>query len=159
MDTLSSTRISTSARRVVAVLAAGTFGITAPLVVSSLSHAAVQGHHAGSRDTDGDKMPNRWELRHGLDAHTPNAHRDADHDGSQNLAEFREGTDPQDDDSDDDGIEDGDDDSPNDDQCDDDSGDDDRAVSRSDDGIEDGDDDCDEGTPPTTARLATFVVG
>jgi hypothetical protein len=160
MDSL----ITTSTRRVVAVLAAGAFGVTAPLVVSSLSQAAVNGHHAGSRDADGDRMPNRWERRHGLDAHKANAHRDADHDGLQNLAEFCDGTDPEDADSDEDGVEDGDDDSPDgdaeqDDNCqgdedcdqdaDDDADDDSRSVARS-------DDDCDT---PVTARVATYVVG
>jgi len=100
-------------RRLVAGLAATAFGIAAPLTATTLAHGAVHGHAgAHSRDWDGDKMPNRWELAHGLNAHKANAQRDADRDGLKNLAEFRDGTDPQDSDSDDDGVEDGDDDSP-----------------------------------------------
>src|SRR5690242_575735 len=106
MDTATS-----AGRRAAALLAATAFGVTAPLSVTSLADAAVQ-RPSHARDSDGDKMPDRWEARHGLDAHKANARRDADRDGLRNLAEFRDGTDPQDDDSDDDGIEDGDDDSP-----------------------------------------------
>src|SRR4051812_1583303 len=96
---------TTSTRRLVATLAATAFGIAAPLTASTLAQAAVHGHAtAHSRDWDGDKMPNRWELRHGLNAHKANAGRDADRDGLKNLAEFRDGTDPQDADSDDDGV-------------------------------------------------------
>ena len=101
---------TTSRRRLVATLAATAFGIAAPLTATTLAHAAVHGHASShSRDWDGDKMPNRWELAHGLNAHKANAQRDADRDGLKNLAEFRDGTDPQDADSDDDGVEDGDD--------------------------------------------------
>jgi hypothetical protein len=146
-----------STRRIVAVLAAGAFGMTAPLAVSSLSHAAVHGH-VSSRDSDGDKMPNRWELKHGLDAHTPNAHRDADHDGLQNLAEFRDGTDPQDDDSDDDGVEDGDDDTPDCDEAAEDCTTDDCDQTGDDRAMNLSGDDCDETTSPST-RLVTYSVG
>jgi hypothetical protein len=141
---------TTSAKRVVAIVAAGTFGVTAPLIVSSLSQAAVQGHHASSRDSDGDKMPNRWELRNSLNPHKANAHRDADADGLQNLTEFEDGTDPQDDDSDDDGVEDGDDDSPAG-ECDDSDDDNDRggAVQRD---SSTQDDDCDDDASTTTSR-------
>lgn len=148
-------------RRAVAVLAAGAFGIAAPLTMTSLSNAAVQSH-SHVRDSDGDQMPNTWEVRHGLDAHQPNARKDADHDGLKNVTEFRDHTDPQDSDSDDDGAEDGDDDSPAGD-CDDDSrlqrhdgseecdeDCDDQGTSRSDDGCED--------PAPSPARHAAYVV-
>jgi hypothetical protein len=105
MDTRATTR------RTIAALAACAFGIAAPLTTVSLAHAAVHGHGIShSRDSDGDKMPNRWETRHHLDAHKANAQKDADRDGLVNLSEFRDGTDPQDADTDDDGVEDGQDD-------------------------------------------------
>ena len=61
-----------------------------------------------SRDSDGDGMPNRWELRHGLNPHKANARKDKDHDGLKNIGEFRRGLDPSDEDSDGDGDDDGD---------------------------------------------------
>jgi hypothetical protein len=144
--------LATHARRVVALAAAGAFGVTAPLVVSSLSQAAVSGHHASHRDSDGDKMPNRWELRHGLNPHRANARGDADQDGLRNLAEFRDGTDPQDADTDDDGVEDGDDDTP-DGECD--EADEATTDNGDDDATSDDDAQCDE----DTSRAALFVVG
>jgi hypothetical protein len=98
-------------RRIVALLAAGTFGIAAPLAAVSIADAAVQRHHghSHSKDWDRDKMPNRWELKNGLDAHKANARQDPDSDALTNLAEFQAGTDPLADDTDGDGFEDGDD--------------------------------------------------
>ncbi|HCB07060.1 MAG TPA: hypothetical protein DEQ43_22900 [Nocardioides bacterium] len=94
-------------RRVAAALAAATL-VTAPLTVASLAEAAR--HHGSHRgDWDRDRMPNRWELQYGLDAHKPNARQDPDNDGSRNLREYREGTNPLDADTDSDGIQDGDD--------------------------------------------------
>lgn len=63
---------------------------------------------AGSRDRDGDGMPNRWEVSHGLNPDKANARGDVDHDQLRNLAEFNNQTDPRSDDSDSDGVEDGD---------------------------------------------------
>lgn len=52
-------------------------------------------------DTDGDGLPNGWEILHGLDpTDADDAHLDADGDGLSNLEEFMAGTDPNDGDSD-----------------------------------------------------------
>jgi hypothetical protein len=53
-------------------------------------------------------MPNRWEVRHGLDPDRANARGDRDHDGLRNLAEYRHRTDPRAEDTDHDGDDDGD---------------------------------------------------
>ena len=58
-------------------------------------------------DSDGDGMPDGWELEHGLDAATDDGAADPDADGLDNLTEYGLGTDPGDDDSDDDGMTDG----------------------------------------------------
>jgi len=88
----------TSLRRSTAVLAslgtAGLLTLTVPAFASG--------------DADGDGMPNRWELRHGLNPHQANARGDKDHDGLRNIGEFRHGTNPSDEDSDNDGEDDGD---------------------------------------------------
>jgi hypothetical protein len=63
---------------------------------------------AMAKDRNHDKLPDKWEKRHHLSLHHNQARRDQDKDGLRNLAEFRQQTDPRDDDSDEDGIEDGD---------------------------------------------------
>ncbi|MDD5223980.1 MAG: hypothetical protein PHE84_08305, partial [bacterium] len=48
-----------------------------------------------TRDTDGDGMPDWWELTYGLDPSNPNdAGLDPDQDGWTNLEEYQNGTDP-----------------------------------------------------------------
>jgi hypothetical protein len=46
------------------------------------------------RDTDGDGMPDGWEIRYGLNPNTDDAHNDLDADGFCNWQEFIAGTDP-----------------------------------------------------------------
>jgi len=59
-------------------------------------------------DTDGDGIPDGWEVRHGLNPLDPrDGSQDPDHDGLTNLQEFQAGTDPFNADSDGDGLPDG----------------------------------------------------
>ena len=88
-------------RRLSAVVA--TLAIAAVFAVSS---PALAGGTVSGRDSDRDGMPNRWEVRHGLNAHKANARGDADRDGLRNLGEYKHGTDPQETDSDEDGLDD-----------------------------------------------------
>ena len=45
-------------------------------------------------DSDGDGMPDAWEMSHGLDPVVPDAAEDPDQDGAGNFDEFVAGTDP-----------------------------------------------------------------
>jgi hypothetical protein len=47
-------------------------------------------------DSDGDGMPDAWEIAHGLKPFVNDANFDPDHDGMTNLQEFLAGTDPHD---------------------------------------------------------------
>lgn len=62
-------------------------------------------------DSDGDGLPDEWEIEHGLDPLDPNDDNgpdgDPDNDGLTNEEEYILGTDPQDSDSDDDSLPDG----------------------------------------------------
>lgn len=66
---------------------------------------------AYSGDSDGDGMPNQWEVDNGLDQNsavgTEGATGDPDGDGLTNIVEYGKGTKPKDDDTDDDLLEDG----------------------------------------------------
>ena len=69
---------------------------------------AATGSTALAADRNDDRIPDRWETRHGLSLSQKQTRRDQDRDGLQNLTEYRSHTDPLDGDSDDDGVEDGD---------------------------------------------------
>ena len=58
-------------------------------------------------DRNHDRIPDKWEKRHHLSTRVNVARKDPDKDGLNNLAEFRDGTDPQDADTDNDGVNDG----------------------------------------------------
>ena len=45
-------------------------------------------------DTDGDGLPDAWELAHGLNPNVPDADADPDHDGLTNRMEYNAGTNP-----------------------------------------------------------------
>ena len=62
---------------------------------------------AKSRDHNHDRIPDRWEKRFHLSTRVNVAHKDPDHDGLNNLAEFRNGTNPRKADTDNDGLDDG----------------------------------------------------
>jgi hypothetical protein len=63
---------------------------------------------AAAKDSDHDRMPDRWEAKYGLNVHRNDARGDKDRDGLRNLAEFRAHTNPRRDDTDRDGINDAD---------------------------------------------------
>src|SRR3954451_6403178 len=63
---------------------------------------------AASKDRNHDRIPDRWEPKHGLSLDRNQANRDQDGDELENRGEFKAKTDPRDDDSDGDGVEDGD---------------------------------------------------
>ena len=89
-------------RRAVAALTAAGVALVAPLALG------VTAAHAGGSDSDGDGMPNRWERHHGLHPGVANARGDRDGDGLSNIAEFRLGASPRNEDTDGDGHDDAD---------------------------------------------------
>jgi hypothetical protein len=64
------------------------------------------GASAQARDRNSDRLPDRWEKKHGLSLKVKQTRRDQDKDGFNNMAEWKAKSDPRDADSDDDGIED-----------------------------------------------------
>ena len=62
---------------------------------------------ATNPDSDGDGMPDGWEVQHNLDPRRNDANEDADNDGLTNLEEYEHGANPQVADTDGDGISDG----------------------------------------------------
>ena len=87
-------------RKILALGAAG-LALAASLALTTLAAA-------GGGDRNSDRIPDRWERRHHLSLKVNQAKRDQDHDGLNNMGEYRAKLDPRDDDSDDDGVEDGD---------------------------------------------------
>jgi hypothetical protein len=80
------------------------------LFVCALALASLAGQvvsAAAARDRDHDKLPDRWERRHGLSTTTPNARRDPDRDRLSNRREYRLRTHPRRRDTDRDGLGDG----------------------------------------------------
>lgn len=78
--------------------------------MSSTTFRVISGYlpYVPFTDSDGDGMPNRFELIHNLNAYNnTDANDDPDLDGLTNLQEFQNGTDPQSSDSDGDGMDDG----------------------------------------------------
>ena len=55
-------------------------------------------------DTDGDGMPDLWEIANSLDPQTDDADADPDLDGLTNIEEYQLGSDPQKEDTDEDGL-------------------------------------------------------
>jgi len=62
---------------------------------------------ASAKDRNHDRIPDRWEKSHHLSLSVNQAHRDQDRDHLRNLAEFKAGDNPRNDDSDGDGVIDG----------------------------------------------------
>jgi hypothetical protein len=71
-------------------------------LIASLLFAASAS--ASARDANRDRIPDRWEKKHGLSLKVKQTRRDQDKDGFKNRAEWRAQTDPRDPDSDDDGV-------------------------------------------------------
>jgi hypothetical protein len=89
-----------------------TIAVTALAAALMLVPAAAQArgshHKASAADRNRDRIPDRWERRYHLSLKVKQTRRDQDHDGLNNLGEFRARTNPRDADTDNDGVEDGD---------------------------------------------------
>ena len=92
-----------------------TIKLTILAALSVLMVAVVPASALASRgDRNRDRIPDRWEKRHGLSLKVDQRKRDQDRDGLRNLAEFRSGTSPRAVDTDKDGVDDTDEDRDND---------------------------------------------
>jgi hypothetical protein len=89
--------LSTKTTRSVALALVGAVA----LLLAAMSGSAV------AKDRNHDKIPDRWEKRHGLSLKVNQAKRDQDDDEMPNLGEYEGDTDPQDADTDGDGVPDG----------------------------------------------------
>jgi hypothetical protein len=76
-------------------------------VVLAASRFALPALASTSRDSNGDRIPDRWERKFDLSLAKNQAPRDQDKDGVRNLAEYREATNPRETDTDNDGTSDG----------------------------------------------------
>jgi hypothetical protein len=78
----------------IAIAAAAAFAVS---LIATSSAAAFT-------DTNGDRIPDRWEKRHHLSLKVDQRRRDQDHDGLRNRREWRHHGNPRDADTDDDGL-------------------------------------------------------
>ncbi|GMV40333.1 MAG: hypothetical protein AMXMBFR64_20490 [Myxococcales bacterium] len=86
---------------------AGSSSTTQVLVLDAVSCTAVSGEITVPKDSDGDGLPDTWELAHGLLIGEDDAAADADGDGATNAAEWGAGSTPTKADTDGDGMPDG----------------------------------------------------
>ena len=93
-------------RRILTI--AATALAAALMLVPAAAQARGSQHRASAADRNADRIPDRWERRYRLSLRVKQTRRDQDHDGLNNLGEFRSKTNPRDADSDNDGVEDGD---------------------------------------------------
>ncbi len=77
------------------------------LSVATLDNLAITTNEPPGLDTDGDGLPNAWEIAHGFDPSDPSDSSDPDCDGLTNFEEYQLGLDPCDPDTDHDGLVDG----------------------------------------------------
>jgi hypothetical protein len=93
--------------RKLAIAAAGA-ALIALLALAPTALAGGSGHRCSRADRNHDRIPDRWECAHHLSLRVKQTRRDPDHDGLNNLGEFRDRTNPRDPDTDNDGLDDGD---------------------------------------------------